>query len=165
MVENTTLGFMRRREERLTLPPPGQWGGVKKPDYHMERPVSPLTRASKFLHSLDLTSSLPMVLHNTVQKSKDVGEMGGEECIGLTTPIETVSPAIEELRDLQDDQDRRPEYSALPPSPTPADAELGHERKAVLSLLSHLRDLDDAFGEAKAIYNFLVPVYPEIERR
>lgn len=168
MVEISTPGFMSGREERLMLAPPGDWGGVKKPDDHMGSPVSPLTPASKFLHNLDLSPSLPIVRHNTPQKRNDVDGLGGEKCLDLTTHIEAVNPAIEELRDLQDGQDRRPEYSAPPQSPTPADeaaeAELDHEHEAALSLLTHLRDLDDALGEAKAICNFLVPVYPEMQR-
>lgn len=168
MVENSTPGFMRGREERLMLARPGHWGGVRKPDDHVESPVSPLAPALKFLHNLDLRPSLPMAPHNTPQMRNDMEGMGGEDCIDLITPIEAGRPAIEELRDLQDDQDRRPEYSEPPPSPTltdtAAEAELDHEREAALSLLTRLRDLDDAFGEAKAICNFLVPVYPEMER-
>lgn len=50
-----------------------------------------------------------------------------------------------------------PQHLPLPPSPSN-----DHKREAALSLVTDLRDLDGALGEAKAICK-LVPVNPKME--
>lgn len=157
-------GFERGTEEREMLAPPRHREGVKKPEDHVDSPVSPLTHASKFLHDLDLSPSLPMVPHNTPQNENGVDRIRGEQCIDLTTPIQAVSPAIKVLRDPP----LRGSSPLSSPSPTPmlhqSPTSPTQEQEAALFLLTHLRDLDEALGEAKAICNLLVPAYSEMER-
>ena len=158
MVLDSTPGFERGRKERgelAWLAPPRHRGGVKKPDDHVGSPVSPLTPASKFLHKVDLSPSLPMVPHNTLQKRTVWMVWEGRSAIDFITPTEAANPAIEVLREMQDDRDRdrRPAYSAPSPTPipSPSSPSHNHEREAALSVLTDLRDLDDALGEARAI--------------